>query len=114
MNLDFFNSRDTNRSKDTLFHSSPNFIRSFLQELKQYVEKFHSTSTSQFTLDRFEDSFAVCENRFNKELVNISINQIPENAIEGDVLKFENNKYVVDIDATKAAKDEIKQLMDKL
>jgi len=47
-------------------------------------------------IDRFEDGFAVCENRSTLEMKNIKISEIPNTAKEGDVIKFINNKYELD------------------
>lgn len=74
----------------------------------------NSTSKIYFSIDRFEDNFAVCENRQTGELINIPISELPENAKEGSILTLENGKYILDIESTKKEQKEIKNLVDNL
>ncbi len=67
-----------------------------------------------YTIDRFEGDFAVCENRQTGEFVNIRKSEIPECAKEGDILLYENEKYVIDIQTTETVKNRIKEKMDRL
>ena len=116
MNLDLFNSRDVSHLKNGLSDFHNNFIPSFLKDLQKAVNNIINTTNSHstFTLDRFEGNFAVCENRNTKEMIDIPINKMPKDAKEGIILKTENGKYVVDYQQTRIAKDEVKELMDKL
>ena len=82
----------------------------FSLELNNYIEKTKST----FSIDRFEENFAVCENRETGELINIPLSQLQKNVKEGSILKFENGNYVLDIKATKKEQQEIKNLVDNL
>lgn len=82
----------------------------FSLELNNYIEKTKST----FSIDRFEENFAICENRETGELINIPLSQLPKNVKEGSILKFENGNYVLDIEATKKEQQEIKNLVDNL
>lgn len=107
MNLDLFN----NLSKNISSYSSNNFLESFINELKNYLDK---NSNPMFTLDRFEGDFAILENRNTKEMTDIPISNIPSNAKEGDILKLSNGSYVVDYEETRAVSDKIREKMDKL
>lgn len=82
----------------------------FSLELNNYIEKTKST----FSIDRFEENFAVCENRETGELINIPLSQLQKNVKEGSILKFEDGNYVLDIEATKKEQQEIKNLVDNL
>lgn len=74
----------------------------------------NSMSKIYFSIDRFEDNFAVCENRQTGELINIPISELPENTKEGSILALENGKYILDIESTKKEQKEIKNLVDNL
>ena len=74
----------------------------------------NSMSKIYFSIDRFEDNFAVCENRQTGELINIPISELPENAKEGSILALKNGKYILDIESTKKEQKEIKNLVDNL
>ena len=87
-----------------------NNSESFSSELNNYIQKTNST----FSIDRFENNFAICENRETGEMVNIPIVELPENAKEGSIIKFENGQYILDIEATKKEQQEIKNLVDNL
>ena len=71
-------------------------------------------TNSTFSIDRFEENFAVCENLETGEFLNIPIYDLPQNAKEGSVIKFENGIYFLDIDSTKSKQSETKNLVNKL
>ena len=82
----------------------------FSSELNNYIQKTETT----FSIDRFEGDFAICENKQTGEMLNIPKTELPSNISEGDIIKFENGKYVLDIEATNKEKQEIKNLVDNL
>lgn len=67
----------------------------------------------KYIIDRFEGKFAVCETSELK-FVNILKKDLPKNAKEGDVLKFNGKKYILDIDETKNRKTKIDDLTKDL
>ena len=69
---------------------------------------------SYFTIDRFENNFAVCENRETSEFVNISKDDIPKEAIVGDILKYTEGKFKIDKEQSKLVSKRIKNKMDNL
>ena len=82
---------------------------SFSNELKNKLEK-----TIFFSIDRFEDDFAICENKTTGEMVNIKKSLLPEFSKEGDILKFENGVYIIDKNSTQNAQTEIKNMVNNL
>ncbi len=107
MKFDLFNNLNQNISSN----NSNNFIESFINELKTYLEQ---SFNPMYTLDRFEGNFAVLEDRNSKKMLDIPISNIPSNAKEGDILKLSNGSYIVDHEETKIVSDRIKQKMDNL
>ncbi len=99
MNLEINNNFNNKSSKNA-----------FSEELENYIDK---TNTS-FSIDRFEGDFAICEDRKTKKMVNIEKSLLPIGATEGDVIRFVNGKYILDIAQTKKEKEEIKNLVDNL
>lgn len=67
----------------------------------------------KYTIDRFEEDFAVCE-ASDQRMVNIPFEEIPENSVEGDILEYGEGRYVKDQHATVAARRRIKAKMEKL
>ncbi len=67
-----------------------------------------------FSIDRFENGFAICENQQNGEILNIPINKLPENVKEGSIIIFRDGKYILDIESTKNKQKEIKNLVNNL
>ena len=49
-----------------------------------------------YIVDRIENNIAILENKETKEIVNISLDILPSNLKEGNVLKYENNTYILD------------------
>lgn len=62
-----------------------------------------------FTVDRLEGEFAVCEDRETRKMKNIKIKDLPERVKEGDIIKYENGKYSIDVEKTEKAKEEIRK-----
>ena len=67
-----------------------------------------------YSIDRFEEEFAVCENIKTGEMVNIKKELLPENITEGSIIKYNNGIYTLDIEATNKKQDEIKNMVNKL
>lgn len=67
----------------------------------------------KYIIDRFEGKFAVLEDD-NCKFVNVEKSLIPQNAVEGDVLKKIGEKYIVSKAETKELKEEIDSLCDEL
>ncbi len=107
MKFDLFN----NLNQNIFSNHSNNFIESFINELKNYLDK---SSNPLYTLDRFEGNFAILENRNTKKMTDIPISDIPTNAKEGDILRLSNGSYVVDNEETKNVSNRIRQKMDNL
>lgn len=68
----------------------------------------------KFSVDRFENEVAVCENKETGEILNIPISALPRNVQKGSIIIFHNGKYVLDIESTKNEHNEIKTLVNDL
>ncbi|ODA40993.1 DUF3006 domain-containing protein [Desulfosporosinus sp. BG] len=64
-------------------------------------------------IDRFEGDFAVVEIN-GQAKKDISKTDIPVTAKEGDVIKFVNGMYEIDVEETKRIKDEVEKMMRDL
>lgn len=64
-------------------------LQDFIKELLERLEKMEET----IVIDRIEGNIAVCENRKNKKMQNISLTQLPKEVAEGSILKWKNGKY---------------------
>ncbi|APC41038.1 DUF3006 domain-containing protein [Clostridium estertheticum] len=64
-------------------------------------------------IDRFEGSYAVCEKE-DRTMTDISKDNIPPGAKEGDVLNVNNNIITIDIEETEKRKREIEKLTEDL
>lgn len=67
------------------------------------------------TIDRFEGSYAICEDADEKYFA-IEISELPKGAAEGDVLDVDDAEGVLKInqEATAKKRAKAKQLQDKL
>ena len=63
-----------------------------------------------YIVDRIENNIAILENKETKEIVNISLDILPSNLKEGNVLKYENNIYTLD---KKEEEERKKTILDK-
>lgn len=67
-----------------------------------------------FTIDRFEGNFAVCEDRQTKKMTNVNIKDLPKGVKEGDIVKYENGKYSIDIEETERIRKKIRKAFNDL
>lgn len=82
-----------------------------LNDLLKYINNNNSIS---FSIDRFEENFAVCENRLTQEMILISKELIPTPSKTGDILILKNNILVIDKKTTNQEQEEIKNLVNQL
>lgn len=68
----------------------------------------------EYTLDRFEGNFAICENRQTAEFTNISKDELPDELKEGDIFKEINGKYFIDKSKTEEISKRIENKMNNL
>ena len=66
-----------------------------------------------YTVDRIEGEYAVIEDG-EMNLKNVKLDGLPENIKEGDILKFENNIYVIDTEKTKQVKKNMEERFKKM
>ena len=65
-------------------------------------------------IDRFEGDIAVCEVLGTNTVVNIKKDKLPINIKEGNVLKFDNGRYVIDFNKSQKLKDKIENMVKDL
>lgn len=70
-------------------------------------------SSKFFSIDRFENGFAVCENGENN-FVNIPLDMIKYSPNEGDVLVKIGDGYVKDVQETDRRRKEAAELLKKI
>jgi len=66
-----------------------------------------------YTVDRIEGDFAVIEDD-NMETRDVKLISLPENIKERDILKFENNIYIIDAERTKQVKKSMEERFKKM
>lgn len=82
--------------------------------LSQITKKMHKMEESIWVVDRFEENFAICENRRTKEKREIEIEKLPKSIKEGSVLKFKDNKYELDLEEEKNIEKRIEEKMKNI
>lgn len=97
MDLEIENNNNSNLKSDD-----------FSRTLKKHLE------TTFYSIDRFEENFAICENLSTGEFINIEKNLLPSDIKEGTILKYENNKYTIDFTKTIENQKEIESLVNNL
>lgn len=82
----------------------------FLNELSNKLKNMED----KFTIDRFENDIAVCENRKTGEIIEIEKSKLPLNIKEGTIIKKVNNEFIEDIEENEKTAERIKNKMDNL
>ena len=62
-----------------------------------------------YVIDRFEENYAVCENRETKQMSNVNIYDLPKNVKEGDVLRYKNGEYFLDNNLRQTIEERIQE-----
>lgn len=89
------------------------FISEFLKELEKGLRNMNN-EIKEYTIDRFEGDFAVCEDRDTGEMVDFKRDDLPQNAREGSILQYSNGKFELDSKQEQEVSERIKQKMDNL
>lgn len=91
-----------------------------IKSLHNALEKYYSNlerlkdATKFYTIDRFEGDIAVIENRYTQKMSNIDKNLLPNKVKEGSIIKFENNKYILDEKKTNDVNEKISEMFNNL
>lgn len=93
--------------------SHQGFISEFLKELEKGLRNMNN-EIKEYTIDRFEGDFAVCEDRDTGEMVDFKRDDLPQNAREGSILKYSDGKFEIDSKQEQEVSERIKQKMDNL
>lgn len=67
-----------------------------------------------YIVDRIEDNVAVLENKETKKITDVSLSLLPKDIKEGNVLKYENNTYILDKKEEEERKKAILTKFEKL
>ena len=65
-------------------------------------------------IDRIEDDIAVCEMVDDKKMVEIKLDELPENVKEGSILKFKNGRYELDLQTERKRRMEMQEYFNRL
>lgn len=67
-----------------------------------------------YAVDRIEEDIVVCEDRATGNLVNIKLSILPNGIKEGTIIKYSNNRYIIDTSLEKKINSNIQELWNKL
>jgi len=67
-----------------------------------------------YIIDRIEDGIAVMECKSTGEIIEIPKADLPKNAREGQILQTTEDGFVVDKEATKKRRDEMRERLNKI
>lgn len=79
-------------------------------DIDNFLKSHFIDKDTKFIVDRFEENFAICENKNSGEILDIPTIFISEDVKEGNIIKLENNIYVVDKETYSSEIEEIKNL----
>lgn len=105
-----------NKNKNISQNENINQNESTNQNQQELTQEKNYTIQEQkvLVIDRFEESFAVCENRETLEIENIEIENLPQNVKEGDIIKFSNNVYEIDTESKEIIENRINEKLNNL
>lgn len=65
-------------------------------------------------IDRIENNIAVCENRRNKNIIEISLEKLPPGVKEGTVVRYLEGKFIIDVEKQEEIEKRIEEKMKLL
>lgn len=65
-------------------------------------------------VDRIENNIAVCENRRNKSIIEISIEKLPPGVKEGTVIRYQDGNFIIDVEEQENIEKKIEEKMKLL
>ena len=105
------NLENQNLDKDTKFQETKFEMSKFIEEISKKIKKVED---SIWVVDRFEENFAICENRETKELRKIELEKLPKNLKEGNILKLKNNQFDLDKEEEEKIAKRIQEKMNNI
>ena len=70
---------------------------------------------SKLSTDRIEENFAVCQDLYTENMINIPLKLLPKNIKEGDILSTKTDgSFFVDKEETNKRRKKIIDLQDKI
>ena len=67
-----------------------------------------------YVIDRIEKHIAILENRENNKIIEVNLNDLPRNVMEGDIIDIIDNRYCINKNSTKEIKSRIRNRFNKL
>ena len=67
-----------------------------------------------YSIDQINENIALLEEIKTKEKINVSLDILPSNVEEGTIVKFENNKYIIDNNEEKRRRYLFRKRLEKL
>ena len=117
-NNENLNMQNENSNSNDLIKNHLSFtdVKHELRNLIDLINKRMKTieEGSIWVVDRFEENFAICENRETKEIRKINLKELPENLKEGNVLKLQSNKYELDLEEQQNIEKRIAEKMKNI
>ena len=78
------------------------------------IENTQVQSDFILVVDRIEGNIAVCEKRATREILEIELSKLPSGIKEGNVVRYINGFYILDIEEQKNIEQRIAKKMDDL
>ncbi len=92
--------------KERSVQSISNSLHSLAKNILNSIDKT-LLNEKRYTIDRFENDVAVCEEKSTQKMVDIPISLLPQNVKEQDILSFIDGIYTINLQATNLAKENI-------
>lgn len=68
----------------------------------------------RYVVDRVVDNIVVLENMSNRDIIEVSVTDVPENIKDGNILIKQDNKFILDKETEKERRKNIREKFDKL
>ena len=66
----------------------------------------------KYTIDRIEEAIVICEDETGNQ-AKLCMEQLPDNAVEGDILEMVDGVWIIDVAETQKRKDAMRQKLKR-
>ena len=88
-------------------------IEKFIKEIEKRLEEMEN-DVKEYTIDRFEENIAICEERNTKTMIQIPKEKLPLNVQEGTIIIYRDGEYFADLETQKEIEERIEKKMNQL
>lgn len=109
--LTLYDKKIITKFKDEMLVERNNILQDYAKNTKAVGEMYYIYNTSSNQRNSY--NLCICESEKSHEVITKSIEELPKGANLGSVLRKQNDKFILDLEATKIVGEKINMMIDE-